>query len=233
MMCYYLNVHFQGQRVKMHGAKNIKLILILHSHLCLGLQSGLFPSFLPTKTMCAFLTNSVEQSHSWEANRSSASQQIPPRFMKPESPLPHSKRSPPVPILSQINPGYASSSHFLKIHYNIIFPCMPRSSKWSLSLRSPHQNPVSTSPLHHACHTPAHLIILDRSFEWYLVTNTEHKASQYPVLSTSLLILYLCGPNIFLSTLFPKTPDLCSSLKVSKQVSYSYKTTGKLIAPWS
>jgi hypothetical protein len=29
---------------------------------------------------------------------------------------------------------------------------MPRSWKWSLSLRSPHQNHVRTSPISHMCH---------------------------------------------------------------------------------
>jgi hypothetical protein len=37
------------------------------------------------------LTYSMQQSPSWEANRSSASQEIPPNFMEPEGSLPHSQ----------------------------------------------------------------------------------------------------------------------------------------------
>jgi len=39
----------------------------------------------------------------------------------------------------------------------------------------------------------------------------------------------ILGPNIFLSTLFSDTLSLCSSLNVNDQVSYPYKTTGKII----
>jgi hypothetical protein len=45
-------------------------------------------------------------------------------------------------------------SHFLKIRFNIILTFTPRSSKWYLPLRSPHQNPGSTSPVPLTCHMP-------------------------------------------------------------------------------
>jgi len=40
----------------------------------------------------------------------------------------------------------------IKIYFNIILPSSPTSSKWSLSLRSPHQNLVCISPLPHTFH---------------------------------------------------------------------------------
>ena len=88
---------------------------------------------------------SMQQSPSWEANRFSASQEIPRILCKPKVHYRIYKCPPPVPILSQINPVHApASSHFLKIHINIILLSTPASSQSTLLFSFTHQIPVCT-----------------------------------------------------------------------------------------
>jgi hypothetical protein len=96
---------------------------------------------------------SMEQSPSWEANSSPISQKIFHILCNPKVQYRIYNRLPPVLILNQSQSVPVSPSHFLKIHFNIILPYNSRSSKWSLTFRSPHQNPIRTSPFPRTSYT--------------------------------------------------------------------------------
>ena len=99
----------------------------------------------------------MKQSPSREANTFSPGQETPCILWKPNVQYSLHKCPPPVPILSQIGPVHVPTSHFLKIHLNIIFSFKLGSSKWSLSLRFPHQSRVCKSPLPYMLHArPSH-----------------------------------------------------------------------------
>ena len=68
-------------------------------------------------------------------------------------------------------------SHFIKIQLNIIITSMPRSFKWSPSLRFPHQSSACTSPLPHTCYMPwtSHSSL----FDYPNNTGKEYKAQTY------------------------------------------------------
>ena len=96
----------------------------------------------------------MEQSPTSEANRLSASQEIPRILWKPKVHSRIHKCPPPVPILSQLDPLHTATSHFLKIHLNIILSYTPESPQWSLSPSFPHRKPVYASPLPHTRYMP-------------------------------------------------------------------------------
>ena len=74
--------------------------------------------------------------------------------MEPEGSLPHSQEPAtclyPEPARSSPYP----TSHFLKIHLNIILPTTSVSPKWSITLRFPHQNLAYASLLPHTRYMP-------------------------------------------------------------------------------
>ena len=78
---------------------------------------------------------------------------------------------------------------------------------------------LSSHPIHATC--PAHLIFLN--FITRTILGEEYSSSSSSVYS---FLHSFLGPNIPLSTLFPNTISLHSSLNVSDHVSHLYKTTG-------
>ena len=130
--------------------------------------------------LTCLLTYSMEQSPSWEANRFSASQGIPRILWNPNGQYRSHKCPPPVPNLSQLDPVFNPSFHFLKIHLNIILPSTPGSSKWSLSFRFPHQKLVYASPFPHTRYM-------------FRPSNFLHLISVFMRQNTFLLILLWCS----------------------------------------
>jgi len=109
----------------------------------------------------------MKQSPSWEANRFSASQEIPRILWKPTRHFLIHKSPPPVPNLSQINHVHVPIP-LLKIHFNIIFPFTPRYSKRSL----PPQVSLPILSLFIVCTFPPNILISSaQNTSWYVPFN--------------------------------------------------------------
>jgi len=161
------------------------------------------------------LTNSTDQRPSWEANRSSASQEIPRILWNPKVNHCIHKRPLTVPILSQINSVRDRPSHFLKTHFNIILPSTHVFQVVSFLIKIMYAPLLS--PVHATCPSPSHS-------SWFDYPNSisatyilfHSSATSYPVPRRSI---YLPQHP------FSNTLSLCSSLHVQHHVSHPVTPT--------
>ena len=122
------------------------------------------------------LTYSIQHSPCSQANRFSASQEIPRILWNPKFHHRIYNCPPPVPILSQINLAHAPTSLFFKVPFKYYFPIYAWVSQATLFSRFLLYTTL-LSAIHDTC--PAHLILL------YLITR-KIPGKEYRSLSYSL-----------------------------------------------
>ena len=121
------------------------------------------------------LTYSMQQSPS--SNRFSASEEIPRILWNMKVHYRIHKCPPPVPILSQLDPVHTPTSHFLKIHLNIILPSTAWVSQVVSFLQvSPPKPCVRISSPPYALHAPPISFFSILSPEQYWVSSTDYLA---------------------------------------------------------
>jgi len=132
-------------------------VLILSTHLGLGLPIGLLPFGFPTKTLY------TPSPHPYAPHAQPISFfSIRPNIIRPSTPRsPQCSPSLRFPHQEPIHPSphpyapYAQPISFFSIRPNIIHPSTPRSPQWSPSLRFPHQDPIHPLLLTHTRHMPS------------------------------------------------------------------------------
>jgi hypothetical protein len=144
------------------------------------------PCLLPACLFTYFLTHSIQHSPSWESNRFSASQEIPHTLWNPKAHYCIHKCPPPVPFLSQLNSFHTPTSHFLKIHLNIIIPYAWVSQVVSFTQVSPPKCCIHLSSPSYMLPVLAisFFLILSPTEQW--VSSTDHSAPHYVSFFTPL-----------------------------------------------
>jgi hypothetical protein len=111
-----------------------------------------------------------------------------PRLMEPKVHYRFHKSPPHVSTLNHKNTVHAPSSYFLKIHL-IYPPIYVYSSKWSLSPKFYHWNPVRPFPLAYIYHTPR------SSHSWIMFGKNRSRSSSLCGLLNSLPLRHKYLPH--------------------------------------
>jgi hypothetical protein len=147
----------------------------------LGFRSQISKNIITQYTR--ILTYSMEQGPSWEANWFAASQEIPRVLWNPKVPHRTHKRPPRIPILSQPNPVFTSTSHFLKIETNVIPIYAWVSPAVSFPQVSPSKSYTHLSLPPYVLHAPPISFFSILSPAQYWLRSTDHSAPHYVIFS--------------------------------------------------
>ena len=108
----------------------------------------------------------------WKFNRSAALQEIPCILYNLTFSYRIHNSLAPIPVLNQIKPVNALPQNFLNVYF--IFPSVPRSSKWFLSLILPYQNHLYATSTPCLTHAPPIAIFFTWIHEIYLICSTDY-----------------------------------------------------------
>ena len=112
--------------------------------------------------------------------------------MKLESSLPHSQEPATCPCPEPDWPSPCPISHFSKIHFNIILPSKPGSSKWFPPPRFPHHDPVCTCTLPHTCYMSCPSQFSDLKVHYDIYIHTHETFLNRPEAFSSFQNMYRC-----------------------------------------
>ena len=138
-----------------HGAEENSCLLARESHIdCRKIQSKKVHNFYFLPNFITYLLTSWTRILLEKLTGRQLIKNLPRILLNTKVHHRTHKRTPPVPILSQLHSVHTPTYYFPKIYPNIFLPSTPGFPQWSPSLRFPHQNPVHTSSLPHTRYMP-------------------------------------------------------------------------------